>query len=126
MYLHTPRIALAACLVLAFAASCSKKTASGPSAPAPAAAANPGAPTPGPADAALAATKFPGTTLAQLQEGQTLYKANCVRCHELIPPKARTEAIWREVTPPMAQKARIDATTEAKILAYVVTMSQAK
>jgi cytochrome c5 len=130
MNIKSSRAILLACLVLTIAAACSKKTASGPAAtttpatPPPVAAADPGMPVE--ADANRALMKFPGTTLPQLVEGRTIYNTNCGRCHKLFKPTDFNEAQWRNVVPPMAQKARLDAAAESKVLAYVVTMSQAK
>ena len=75
------------------------------------------------ADADRATTKFPGTTLAELNEGKTLYTDNCGKCHGLKKPTSLNEEGWRKIVPPMAKKAKINAEQEDKILKYVVTMS---
>jgi cytochrome c5 len=79
--------------------------------------------TPTQSDADRAAAKFPGLTLAELNEGKTLYADNCAKCHSLKKPKSRNEEGWRKIVPPMAKKAKITADHEDKILKYVVTMS---
>lgn len=74
-------------------------------------------------DADRAAAKFPGTTLADLQQGKTLYESTCNKCHGLKNPRSRDEAGWRQIVPVMAQKAKVDAHTEDLILRYLVTAS---
>ena len=76
-------------------------------------------------DADRAAQKFPGTTLADLQQGKLLYEQNCGKCHGLKKPASRSEEAWRKVMPPMARKAKIDAQKEEMILKYVLTMREA-
>ncbi|HYF03778.1 MAG TPA: hypothetical protein VEC36_10410 [Patescibacteria group bacterium] len=80
-------------------------------------------PIPNSADAARAAEKFPGTTMADLDQGKVNYERHCQRCHALYDPKSEPEAEWREIVPHMAKKAKIDAATEQSILRYVVVMS---
>jgi mono/diheme cytochrome c family protein len=80
--------------------------------------------TPTQADADLAATKFPGMTMADLQEGQRLYTATCQKCHGLKNPKKFSETRLNEIVPIMAKKAKIDKATETKIHNYLVTLSQ--
>jgi hypothetical protein len=71
------------------------------------------------------AAKFPGLSLADLQQGKSLYEANCGKCHGLKKPESRDEAAWREIMPPMAKKAKINDKEQQLILQYVVTMSDA-
>ncbi len=79
--------------------------------------------TPKDADVVRGTSKFPGLTLADLQNGHMLFTQNCGKCHDLKPPKSKTEEQWRKIMPPMAKKAKIDAAAEDAILKYVVTMS---
>lgn len=76
-------------------------------------------------DADRGASKFPGMTLAELNEGKTLYEGNCGKCHELKKPAALDEAGWRKIVPVMAGEAKIDGRSEQLVLQYVVTMSAA-
>ena len=75
------------------------------------------------ADAARAAAKYPGATLATLNQGKTLYEGNCGKCHGLKSPSAYNEEQWGKHVMRMAPKAKIDKATEDLILQYVVTMS---
>ncbi len=73
------------------------------------------------ADADRAASKFPGATMASLQEGQKLYEASCGNCHGLKKATWGNEAQWKEIIPPMADKAEIDAQQENLITQYLLT-----
>jgi cytochrome c5 len=75
-------------------------------------------------DAARAAGKFPGATLASLNEGKMLYEQHCGSCHGLKKTNDYNEAEWRKIVPPMAGKAEIDKKKEDLILQYVVTMGR--
>ena len=75
------------------------------------------------ADGARAASKYPGASLATLQQGNTMYEENCSKCHGLKSPTAYNEEQWGKHVKRMAPKARIDKATEELILQYVVTMS---
>lgn len=85
------------------------------------------------ADADRGAKKFPGLTMTELAEGQNLFKAKCSQCHGLKNPTSRTEEQWRKVVPKMAGKAerkankeKIDAAAQEKILKYLITTTLAK
>ncbi len=75
------------------------------------------------ADANRASAKYPGATLATLQQGKMLYENNCSKCHGLKSPTAYNEEQWGKHVKRMAPKAKIDKPTEDLILQYVVTMS---
>ena len=75
------------------------------------------------ADANRASAKYPGATLATLQQGKMLYENNCGKCHGLKSPTAYNEEQWGKHVKRMAPKAKIDKPTEDLILQYVVTMS---
>ncbi len=73
-------------------------------------------------DALRASAKFPGATMASLQNGKMLYEEKCSTCHGLKNPAAYNEEEWRKHVRRMAPKAKIDKPTEELILQYVVTM----
>jgi cytochrome c5 len=72
-------------------------------------------------DADRAAAKFPGATLATLQEGQKLYSDNCGNCHGLKSTTWGNEVQWKEIIPPMAEKANINDTQQTLITQYLLT-----
>lgn len=73
-------------------------------------------------DADRAAQKFPGTTLAELNEGKAIFEGNCNKCHSLKKPFKKTEEEVRNVLPKMAKKAKIDSKQEDLVLKYLLTM----
>lgn len=75
------------------------------------------------AHAQKAAAKYPGASMATLQQGKTLYEDKCGKCHGLKDPGAYDEAQWGKHVKRMAPKAKIDKPTEDLILQYVVTLS---
>lgn len=77
------------------------------------------------ADADRAAVKFPGATLASLKDGQLKYEENCGKCHGLKDVSWGDEAAWREIIPPMSEKAGIDGNTQDLITQYLVTAATA-
>lgn len=78
------------------------------------------------ADVDRGAQKFPGLTLAELNQGKTDAEMYCSKCHQYKKPKSRTEEQWREIVPRMAKmkNSEIDTKTEQSILRYLVTMSK--
>ena len=85
------------------------------------------------ADADRGAKQFNGFTLAELNQGKTLYEQNCAECHRLKYPRSKTEAEWTKIVPNMVRRANRDAGREKikphdqeLILHYVITMSTAK
>lgn len=75
------------------------------------------------------AAKFPGYTLAQLQQDQVLYEEKCGSCHAFKSPSLHNETEWKQVVPRMAEMAnrntvRIDTTAQASVLRYLITMGR--
>ncbi len=81
------------------------------------------------ADADRGAQKFSGLTLAELNEGKSLYEMNCAACHGLKRPASQSEREWNKIVPEMVGKVNkeagkevIDAHKQQVILNYLVTM----
>jgi cytochrome c5 len=53
------------------------------------------------------------------KEGHDLYDMHCGRCHTLKTVTDYSQEKWGKILPNMAQKAKLDATQESKIQAYV-------
>ncbi|MBN8702580.1 MAG: hypothetical protein J0M08_05920 [Bacteroidetes bacterium] len=75
-------------------------------------------------------SKYPGYTVAALNEGKNLYEQNCGSCHGLVKPSDYTEEQWIKIVPGMAKKTNkkagkevVDANGQESILRYVVTVS---
>jgi len=74
------------------------------------------------------ASKFPGYTLTELNEGKALYETHCGQCHALFPPTKESEAEWQRIVPVMAKKINskgmvLTSEKQDKILRYLITMS---
>jgi mono/diheme cytochrome c family protein len=75
--------------------------------------------------------KYPGYTLAALNQGKNLYEQHCGNCHALKNPLSQPEKKWVAVVPVMVKKAnekfgpKISTQNQEEILRYVVTMSGA-
>jgi len=85
------------------------------------------------ADAERGTAKFPGSTLASLNEGKAHYEQYCGSCHGLKSPASEPEAEWNRIVPDMVKKTNkkagsevVDSKKQELILQYVVTMSTAK
>jgi len=52
-------------------------------------------------------------------EGMTLYNAHCGKCHEHKTISDYSLERWTKIVPNMASQAKLDATQESKIMAYV-------
>lgn len=74
------------------------------------------------ADASLAAKRWPGTTLALLNEGRTLYVRRCGTCHALYAPTELAEPEWRESIAEMRERAHVQPREEDLILKYLVAV----
>jgi cytochrome c5 len=86
--------------------------------------------TPAQSDVDRVATKYPGYTLADLNQGKSLFEQTCSQCHKLKDPTSRNEDKWKEIVPQMINKLDkkegkqvIDDKQQELILQYLVTMS---
>ncbi len=74
------------------------------------------------ADADRAAQKFPGTTLADLNQGKELFDKGCGKCHSKKKAFEVSDEELKSVMPSMAKKSKLDKTQEDQVFKYVVTM----
>lgn len=85
--------------------------------------------TPAASDIDRVKSSHPDYTLAEVNEGKTLYEQKCVACHGLKNPASETAAEWNHIVPEMVQKASrkgisIDSKQQELILKYLITMSK--
>ncbi|MFN0203336.1 MAG: hypothetical protein ACKVTZ_17550 [Bacteroidia bacterium] len=85
------------------------------------------------ADADKIASAYPGTTLAELKEGKTLYETHCNACHALKNPTSMSAAGWAKIVPPMVEgtnkkagKQVINAKQETIIIKYLAAVCEKK
>ncbi len=73
-------------------------------------------------------TLYPNYTLAQLNEGKTLYSEKCTLCHSLKDPNSESSQKWPQIVFEMTNMANektltISPKQEDLILKYLVTMT---
>jgi cytochrome c len=75
-----------------------------------------------------AVSKFPGYTLAEFNQGESLYETKCTLCHTAKTPQNFTEEQWSKLVPGMAAKANnkkaagLTKADEDLIYKYVVSI----
>jgi hypothetical protein len=82
--------------------------------------------TPTQVDVDQASKLFPGTTMADLMQGKTIFEQNCGKCHSRNKPFTKTQDQIRNVLPKMASRAKIDNSSQELILKYLLTMTSKK
>ena len=78
---------------------------------------------PAQSDADRAAQKFPGTTLADLTEGKSIFETKCHKCHSLKKPFGKSDEAIEKSLPRMAKRANIDSKQQDMVLKYLLTMN---
>jgi len=58
-------------------------------------------------------------TLADLQQGRTLYISTCGQCHDLYLPESFTAAQWRSILPNMTPRTSLSSAQIALVTKYV-------
>lgn len=76
-----------------------------------------------PLDVERAAGTRPGTTLAELERGRSLYLAKCTNCHQPISPHAYTPAAWPAEIAEMAERSKATPAEVDMIALYLTTVS---
>jgi hypothetical protein len=82
-------------------------------------------PPPSEADALRASARYPGTTVADLARGRTLYVEHCSGCHALVRPAIKQPDDWPKLVAEMTDRAKLDERTAQEILRYLVVASGA-
>lgn len=60
------------------------------------------------------------TDLATLENGYSLYTANCGTCHKLFEPSQKSMEQWNGILPKMFPKTKLSVTEQANVRAYIV------
>jgi len=79
--------------------------------------------TPTQSDADRAAMTNPAITLANLNEGKTIFEDKCHKCHSLKKPFNKSEEEIKDALPVMAKRAKLDSNQEDLVLQYLLTMT---
>jgi len=74
-------------------------------------------------DAHWAESRWPGTTVSDLQNGQHLFAARCGSCHALPDPAQKSRDEWANVIGEMAPRAHLTAEQRDTVLRYLSTAS---
>jgi mono/diheme cytochrome c family protein len=80
-------------------------------------------PTPTGADAARAGSRWPGTTVADLDRGRSLYVAHCSSCHQPVAPTRIPANEWPAHLEEMAERAHLSTEEASLVERYLVTMA---
>jgi cytochrome c5 len=76
------------------------------------------------ADGERAAARWPGSGLAELEQGRAIFVAKCGRCHELVLPEDLPAAEWPQQLGKMAGKAKLSAGQRELVERYLVTLAE--
>ena len=80
------------------------------------------APEPRMADVALLEDRFPGTTLAELEKGRSIYLSRCTSCHAPVAPDSIPVERWPHEVSEMSERARL-GTDEPLVVKYLVAQA---
>jgi cytochrome c5 len=80
-------------------------------------------PRPSDADAARAGQRWPGTTVAELERGRSLYVARCAGCHQPVAPERIPADEWPEHVREMKERAHLSDEEMRLVERYLVTMA---
>jgi len=79
-------------------------------------------PRPSTATAARAQGRWPDSTLAQLEQGRSVFVQRCSGCHALPLPDSRTEAEWKKVLDEMGAEAKLTANERVLVERFVLSV----
>ena len=85
-----------------------------------------GVPVPDSTTVSRADDQWPGTTLADLQQGRSEYVQNCASCHNLHAASDLSPTQWEKVMVKMQKKAKLDDVTKDSILRYLLASTLKK
>ena len=60
-----------------------------------------------------------GTPVATLEEGRRIFTGACTSCHSADPVEKHAPEEWRSIVAQMACRAKLDATRQSALLAYL-------
>lgn len=106
--------------MLVFLANCKSTKETTNTAPAPAAY------VPTESQLKMALSRWPGTTAAELQDGNKIYTTQCTRCHGNFPVEQFTEKKWLHEVDEMAPKASLSSEEKTKLTKYLLSMRDTK
>ena len=79
-------------------------------------------PAPVQADVARIENRFPGTTLAELEKGRSVYLSRCTSCHAPVAPRSISAERWPHEVREMSERARLGE-DESLVVRYLVAQA---
>lgn len=79
-------------------------------------------PRPSPATVTRAQGRWPDSSLAQLEQGRSMFVQRCSGCHALPLPDSRTEAEWKKVMDEMAAEAKLTPDERVLVERFVLSV----
>ena len=79
-------------------------------------------PAPVQADVARIENRFPGTTLAELEKGRSVYLSRCTSCHAPVAPQSIPAERWPHEVKEMSERARLGE-EESLVVRYRVAQA---
>jgi mono/diheme cytochrome c family protein len=76
-----------------------------------------------PEDAVRLASRWPGTTVADLQRGRSLHVRRCAGCHNLVLPRAFPPDEWPGLVDDMAEKSRLGREERDDVVRFLVAVA---
>ena len=83
-------------------------------------------PPPTEADALRASAQWPGTTVATLARGRSLYIGHCSGCHSLHRPTSQPPGAWPKIVHEMVKRSKLDGAKTDEVIRYLVVASEMK
>lgn len=72
--------------------------------------------------AVRAQARWPGVTLAQLEQGRAVYVQRCAGCHALPLPDSRTEQQWQAVLDEMGDEAKLTSAERVLVERFILSV----
>jgi cytochrome c5 len=74
---------------------------------------------------AVAQKNWPNVTLAELREGNTIYREKCSKCHENFEITKFSEKKWKHEIDDMSPKAELTAAEKDKLTKFILSYREA-
>lgn len=80
-------------------------------------------PAPNAADVDRAQQRWPTASLAELEQGRSMYRSRCGNCHTSYSPGRYSPDEWPEIVDEMRERAELTADQHDQIVRYLVTIA---
>ncbi len=76
---------------------------------------------PGDKELAIAQKTWPGTTIEELKEGNSIYRNECTQCHKNFDIVKFSEKKWKHEIDEMSPKAKLSAAQKQKLSKFILS-----